>query len=77
LPAGTPVLNIAKLLIFWSMTNPSQDGILGHQFNKRLESFAPYYSQSLLLADLEENNIFLWFLKSLQSEIRKFEFIYE
>ncbi len=27
-----------------------RDGILGHQFNKRLESFAPCYSQFLLLA---------------------------
>jgi hypothetical protein len=29
-------------------------GILGHQSNKRLESFAPCHSQSLLLADLKE-----------------------
>jgi hypothetical protein len=26
----------------------SRDGILGYQFDKRLESFAPFYSQSLL-----------------------------
>jgi hypothetical protein len=28
----------------------SREGILGFQINKRLESFAPRYSQSLLLA---------------------------
>ncbi len=33
-----------------------QRGILGHQYNKRLKSFAPCYSQSLLLADFEENH---------------------
>jgi hypothetical protein len=32
-----------------------RDGIHGHQVNKRLESFAPCYSQSLLLADFKEN----------------------
>jgi hypothetical protein len=30
---------------------PARDGILGQQFDKRLRSFAPCYSQSLLLAD--------------------------
>jgi hypothetical protein len=57
------------------MTNPSQDEILGHQFKKRLESFAPYYLQALLLADFEENNILLWFLNPYKKirEIRKFE----
>ncbi len=33
------------------------DGILGHQFNKRLKSFAPCSSQSLLLADFKETII--------------------
>jgi hypothetical protein len=33
-----------------------RDGILAHKFNKRLESFAPCYSQSLLLADFKENH---------------------
>jgi hypothetical protein len=33
-----------------------RDGILGHQFNNRLEYFDPYYLQSLLLADLKENH---------------------
>jgi hypothetical protein len=28
-------------------------GIIGRQFDKRLESFAPYYSQALLLAELK------------------------
>ncbi len=32
----------------------SRDGVLGHRFNKRLESFASCYSQSLLLADLKK-----------------------
>ncbi len=42
--------------IFWN-------GILGHQFNKRLESFAPCYSQSLLQADFEEKLTLLWLKK--------------
>ncbi len=46
--------------------NKYRDGILEHQFNKSLESFAPCYSQSLLLADFKENPTLLWFLKSLQ-----------
>jgi hypothetical protein len=33
----------------------ARDGILGHQFHKRLESFAPCFSQLLLLADFKEN----------------------
>jgi hypothetical protein len=49
----------------------SWDGILGHQFNKRLESFAPCYSQSLLLADFKKNHTLLWCWKSLQKKIRK------
>jgi hypothetical protein len=28
--------------------------MLGHQFDKRLESFASWYSQPLLLADFKE-----------------------
>jgi hypothetical protein len=48
----------------------SKDGILGHQFNKGLESFAPCYSQFLLLEDFKENHTFLWFLKSLQKNPR-------
>jgi len=36
-----------------------RDGILVHQFNKRLESFASCYSQSLLLADFKENHTLL------------------
>jgi hypothetical protein len=36
----------------------SRDGILGHQFNKRLESFDPCYSQSLLLADFNFKKTF-------------------
>jgi hypothetical protein len=37
------------------------DEILGDQFNKRRESFAPCYSQSLLLADFKENHTIHWF----------------
>ncbi len=40
--------------------------ILGHKFNKRLESFAPCYSQSFLLADFKGNHTLLRFSKSLQ-----------
>ncbi len=38
------------------------DGILGHQFNKSLESFAPCYSQALLQAGFQENQTLLWCL---------------
>jgi hypothetical protein len=34
----------------------SREGILGFQINKRLESFAPRYSQSLLLGLLRKQN---------------------
>jgi hypothetical protein len=44
-----------KLMV--SLKTP-RDGILGHQFDKRLESFAPCYSQSLLLADLKKAILF-------------------
>jgi hypothetical protein len=38
----------------------SRDGILGHQFNKRLGSFAPCSSHSLLLGDfIKDNHNFL------------------
>jgi hypothetical protein len=39
--------------------------IPGQQINKRLESFAPCYSQSPLLADFKENHILLCFEKIL------------
>jgi hypothetical protein len=53
--------------------NVCRNGILRHQFHKRLESFAPSYSQSLLLADFKENHTLLWFKKSSQKihETRK------
>jgi hypothetical protein len=38
-----------------------RDGILGHQFKKKLEYFALCYSQSLLLADFKENHTLLSF----------------
>jgi hypothetical protein len=48
----------------------SRDGILGHQLNKRLESFGLCYSQSLLLADFKEKKTILFsgFKKSLQKK---------
>ncbi len=52
------------------------DGILGQQFNKRLESFVPCYSQSLLLADLKKTILFSSFKKQKKlREARKLEFI--
>jgi hypothetical protein len=39
-------------------TRPEMEFI---HFNKRLESFAPRYSQSLLLADFKENPTLFWF----------------
>jgi hypothetical protein len=36
-------------------------GILEHEVDKRLKSFAPCYSQSLLLVDFTENHTLLWF----------------
>jgi hypothetical protein len=38
-------------------TDEYSDGILGHQIKKRLKSFAPFYSPSVLLAD----RTLLWF----------------
>jgi hypothetical protein len=40
----------------------SRDGILGHQFDKGRESFAPYYSQSLLLAYFTETILYSGFI---------------
>ena len=50
----------------------NRDRILGHQFNKRLESFAPCYSQSLLLVDFKENHSLMQVFKIL-TKIRKQE----
>ncbi len=36
------------------------EGIIEHQFNKRLESFGSWYSQSFLLADFKENHTVLF-----------------
>jgi hypothetical protein len=41
--------------------NQSGDGIVGHQFNKRVESFTPSYTQSLLPADLNEKILYFGF----------------
>ncbi len=52
---------------YWKLTEKqlkrTRVGILGHQFDKILESFAPGYSQSLLLVDFKENRGLLWFFK--------------
>jgi hypothetical protein len=58
---GKAVYNIRKNVFF----QISRDGLLGRQFVKRLESFAP---QTLLLGDFQENHTFLWF--SLQKNLR-------
>jgi hypothetical protein len=57
----------------------TRDGILGLQFNKRLESFAPSFLHSLLLADFKENHTLLLFYKYTQKfrETRKLESIHE
>ncbi len=49
------------------------------KFDKRLEFFAPCYSQSILMADFKENDTLVWFYKSLQKirETRKLKSIYE
>ena len=55
------------------------DVILGHQFDKRLESFASCYSQSLLLTDFRENHTLLWFSETIQKihETRQLESIHQ
>jgi hypothetical protein len=50
----------------------SREGILGFQINKRLESFAPRYSQSLLLVLLRKPNSYL-VLKILTKKSSKHE----
>ncbi len=40
-----------------------RDGIIGHEFDKRLELFAPCYSESPLLADLYRKPYFTLVLK--------------
>jgi hypothetical protein len=49
------VLIAPNLPALLEITNVIRNGILGHQFEKGLESFAPCYSQSLLLVDFKEN----------------------
>ncbi len=62
-PSASQVWYMEQKDIMLSLTNQffgtlpnilSRDGILGHKFNKRLESFAPCYSQSLLLQILKK-----------------------
>jgi hypothetical protein len=47
------VLLLVDVLVF--------NGIFGHQFVKRLESFAPCYSQSFYWRIFKENQTILWF----------------
>jgi hypothetical protein len=51
----------------------SRVGILGHQFDKRLKSFAPCYSQSLLLAYFKETQNSSVVLKILTKKSAKQE----
>jgi hypothetical protein len=48
----------------------TRDGILGHQFDKRLESFAPCYSQSFYWRIFKENQTILWVQKYIQKNSR-------
>jgi hypothetical protein len=67
-------------LVADKLTHKSRDGTLGHQFNKRVESFAPpRYSQSLLLADLKKTILFSGFENPYKKirEIRKLESVHE
>jgi hypothetical protein len=61
------------------MQSTNRDGILGHQFDKRLESFAPCYSQFILLPDFKDNHSLLCFKNSFKKirETRKLESIQE
>jgi hypothetical protein len=61
---------------FQVVTKIIRDGTLEHQFEKKLESFAPCYPQSLLLADFKENHTLLNKYKKIP-ETRKLEYIHE
>jgi hypothetical protein len=54
-------LRTVPLFIFFSLFQRFVTPMSKPKFNKRLQSFAPYYSQSLLLADFKENHIPQWF----------------
>jgi hypothetical protein len=58
-----------------------RDGILGHQYNKRIKYFSPCYAQSLRLADIKENHTYssLVFKNPFKKihETRKLESIHE
>ncbi len=41
------------------------------KYNKRLEFFAPCYSQSSLLADFKENHTLLWFTKPFKKSAKQ------
>jgi hypothetical protein len=50
----------------WAPLGKTRDGILGHQFYKRFDSFAPCYSQFLLMADLKKHILFSGFRNPLK-----------
>jgi hypothetical protein len=58
-----PKSDLRTLLLAKNMGRYTEmgDGILGHLFDKRLDSFAPCYSQSLLMADFKEKHTLLGF----------------
>jgi hypothetical protein len=64
--------------MFYVHCRITQFGILGHQFNKRLETFAPYYSQ-YCTSGFERKTHSSPVLKILLKirETRKLEFVYE
>jgi hypothetical protein len=58
-PMVSMVLEIQQVKCF--ICSSAWDGIFGHQYEKRLESFDPCNSQSLLLADFTQNHALRWF----------------
>ncbi len=57
-------LGLTSLAFLWRrdqvILTETRDGILEPNFNKRLEAFAPCYSQSLMLADFTPSYGFLY-----------------
>jgi hypothetical protein len=66
-----PRENLALYKSFNTFWLVPKDGILGHQFNKRLESFASCFSQSLLLADFKESSYSTLVLIILSKKLRE------
>jgi hypothetical protein len=56
--------NLDSIQGFWQNSDPGPEPekeFLDMNFDKRLEYFAPCYSQPILLADFTENHTLLWF----------------